>query len=73
MYLSEKQIFNSNPEKAEKQNPDFTGQMDMFGTSFKKFETLNWLSLTERFTQCVSPTAFKYVNDQCPNYLNQVL
>ena len=50
MYLSEKQIFNSNPEKAEKQNPDFTRQMDMFGTSFKKFETLNWLSLTERFT-----------------------
>ena len=37
--------------------------------SHKEFETLNWLPMTERFKQCI----FKYVNDQCPDYLNEVL
>ena len=41
--------------------------------SHKKFETLNWLSVTERFNQCFNSIAFKYVNNQCPNCLNEVL
>ena len=28
--------------------------------------------MTERFNQCINPVVFKYVNDQCPNYLNEV-
>ena len=48
-------------------------QLDkMTHISHKEFETLNWLPVTERFKQCINSIAFKYVNDQCPNYLNQV-
>ena len=28
--------------------------------------------MTERFSQCINSIVFKYVNDQCPNYLNEV-
>ena len=28
--------------------------------------------MTERFNQCINSIVFKYVNDQCPNYLNEV-
>ena len=38
----------------------------------KEFETLNWLRLTERLYQCINSIVFKYVNNQCPNYLNKV-
>ena len=40
--------------------------------SHKEFETLNWLPVTERFSQCINSIVFKYVNDQCPNYLNDI-
>ena len=40
--------------------------------SHKEFETRNWLPMTERFNQCIISIVFKYVNDQCPNYLNEV-
>ena len=40
--------------------------------SHKEFETLNWLPVTERFNQWINSIVFKYVNDQCPNYLNEV-
>ena len=40
--------------------------------SYKEFETLNWLPVTERFNQCISSIVFKYANDQCPNYLNEI-
>ena len=36
------------------------------------FERLNWLPETYRFKQCVNSMAFKYFNEQCPNYLNEV-
>ena len=32
----------------------------------------NWLPMTERFNQCINSIVFKYVNNQCPNYLNEV-
>ena len=28
--------------------------------------------MTERFSQCINSIAFKYVNNQCPNYLYEV-
>ena len=40
--------------------------------SHKEFETLNWLPATERFNQCINSIVFKYVNSQCPKYLNEV-
>ena len=40
--------------------------------SQKEFGTLNCLLMTERFNQCINSIVFKYVNDQCPNYLNEV-
>ena len=40
--------------------------------SHKEFEILNWLLVTERFSQCINSIVFKYINNQCPNYLNEV-
>ena len=51
----------------------FCLQLDkMTHISHKEFETLNWLPVTERFNQCINSIVFKYVNNQCPNYLNEV-
>ena len=51
----------------------FCLQLDkMTHISHKEFETLNWLPGTERFNQCINSIVFKYVNNQCPNYLNEV-
>ena len=38
----------------------------------KKFERLNQLIVTHRFKQCINAIVFKYFNEQCPNYLNEV-
>ena len=40
--------------------------------SHEEFEGLNWLPVTYIFKQCVNIIAFKYFNEQCPNYLNEV-
>ena len=51
----------------------FCLQLDeMTHISHKELGTLNWLPVTERFNQCINSIVFKYVNDQCPNYLNEV-
>ena len=51
----------------------FCLQLDkMTHMSHKEFEILNWLPVTERFNQCINSVVFKYVNNQCPNYLNEV-
>ena len=51
----------------------FCLQLDkMTHISHKEFETLNWLPGTERFTQYINSIVFKYVNNQCLNYLNEV-
>ena len=41
--------------------------------SYKDFEILNFLSVTEIFNQCISSTVFKYLNNRCPNYFNKIL
>ena len=40
--------------------------------SHKEFEIRNWLPVTERFNQCINSVVYKYVINQCPNYLNEV-
>ena len=40
--------------------------------SHEEFERLNWLPVTYRFKQCVNAVAFKYFNEHCPNYLNEI-
>ena len=40
--------------------------------SQKEFETINWLPIKERYNQCVNPIVFKYFDNQCPHYLNEV-
>ena len=49
----------------------FCLQLDkMTHVSYKEIEILNWLPGTERFNQCINSIVFKYVNNQCPNYVN---
>ena len=60
-------------QTSQNKNVRFWLQLDnMAHISHKEFETLNWLSLTERFILYMNSVAFKYVNNQCPNYLNWV-
>ena len=40
--------------------------------SHGEFEHLNWLQVTYRFKKCVNAIIFKYFNEQCHNYLNEV-
>ena len=40
--------------------------------SHKEFKDLNWLPVFHRFEQCVVSIVFKFINDNCPHYLNQV-
>ena len=44
----------------------------MLHISQKEFETVNWLRIKERYNECVNSIAFKYFDDQCPHYLNEV-
>ena len=44
----------------------------MTHTSGKRFATLNWLPVIERFNQCINSIIFRYVNDQYSNYLIEV-
>ena len=51
----------------------FCLQLDkMSHISQKEFETINWFPIKERYNQCVSSIAFKYFDNQCPHYLNEV-
>ena len=40
--------------------------------SQNKFDAINWLPIKERYNQCVNSIAFKYFDNQCPHYLNEV-
>ena len=40
--------------------------------SQKEFETINWLPIKERYNQCVNSDVFKYFDNKCPHYLNEV-
>ena len=40
--------------------------------SHEEFEHLDWLHVTDRFKQYVSSIIFKYSNEECPSFLNEV-
>ena len=40
--------------------------------SNEHFHKLNWLPINQRFQQCVTSTAFKFVQNKCPAYMNEV-
>ena len=49
----------------------FCLELDKMSTiSHKKFNDLNWLPVTTRFEQCVISITFKFINGNCPYYLN---
>ena len=51
----------------------FCLQLDkMTDIYYKEFETLNWLTLSQRFNLCINSIAFKYVNNHYPSHLNEV-
>ena len=52
----------------------FCLQLDkMLHISRKEFVTINWLPIKERYNQCVNSIVFKYFDNQCPHYLNEVV
>lgn len=59
-------------KKIIEQNRDYLEEMDTFelllkkmlNISYKAFEALNWLSVTERSNKCINLLALKYVNNQ---------
>ena len=40
--------------------------------SNKNFERLNWLSIIHSFKQCITSTVFRFAQNKCPAYLNEV-
>ena len=40
--------------------------------SSKQFESINWLPVNKRVHQCINAITFKFVNNACPHYLNEV-
>ena len=67
-----KKLKNRN-QTSQNQCIRFCLQLDkMIHISHKEFETLNWLPVTERFNQRINSIVSKYVNNQYPNYLNEV-
>ena len=51
----------------------FSLQLDKLKhVSHEEFERVNWLPVTYRFKKCVNSIVFKYFNEQCPNYMNEV-
>ena len=41
--------------------------------SNEHFHKLNWLPINQRFQQCVTSTVYKFVQNKCPAYMNEVL
>ena len=40
--------------------------------SNEHFQKLNWLPINQMFKQCVTSTIFKFVQNKCPAYMNEV-
>ena len=52
---------------------NFCLQLDkMTHISPKELEILTWLPAPERLNQCFNSIVFKYINNECSNYLNEV-
>ena len=51
----------------------FCLQLDkIFTICHKEFKDLHWLQVINRFEQCVISIVFKFINGNCPYYLNEV-
>ena len=51
----------------------FCLQLDKMSTiSHKEFKDINWLQIINRFEQCIISIVFKFINGNCPYYLNEV-
>ena len=51
----------------------FCLQLDkMTHISPKELEILTWLPAPKRLNQCINSIVFKYINNECSNYLNEV-
>ena len=72
-YLKLTKNLKNRIQTSQKKSIRFCLQLDkMPHISHKEFQILNWLPVTERFNQCINSIVFKYVNNQSPNYLNEV-
>ena len=40
--------------------------------SNEHFQKLNWPPINQRFKECVTSTVFKFVQNKCPAYMNEV-
>ena len=40
--------------------------------SNEHFQKLNWLPINQRFKQCVISAVFKFAQNNCPAYMNEV-
>ena len=36
------------------------------------FDEINWLSIDQRFKQCLSTSLFKFFPEMCPQYMNEI-
>ena len=45
----------------------------MHHISLTEFRSINWLPTKERVHQCINAITFKFVNKNCPFYLNEIL
>ena len=52
--------------------PAFLGLKCREYVSNEHFEKLNWPPINQRFKQCVTSTVFKFVQNKCPAYMNEV-
>ena len=51
----------------------FCLQLDKMSTiSHKELKDLSWLPVFNRFEQCAVSIVFKFINGNCPHYLNEV-
>ena len=44
----------------------------MLHISLAEFRSINWLPTKERVHQCINAISFKFVNKNCPFYLNEI-
>ena len=40
--------------------------------NYDEFERINWLSIEDRFNQCICASIFKFFNKTCPSYMEEV-
>ena len=57
---------------AQENASDFV-RNETLGNINEHFKRLNWLPMNQRFKQCVSSAGSRYIQNNCPAYMNEVL